>query len=76
VNEDARPITCERIGTSCAAMGDVPENLQTLLEDAVSLAAFDMRDEADTTCVVLVGWIVQTLADWHGRMAHVAPHWL
>jgi hypothetical protein len=43
-------------------MGEIGEDLQTLLDDRVRRDALDVDDETDTTGVVLVDGIVEALA--------------
>jgi hypothetical protein len=54
LQQDARPVAHQRIGTDRTAVVEVLEDLQTLLDDAVRLLALDVRHEADTAGVVLV----------------------
>ena len=45
-----------------AAVGQIAQDLQPLLDDRVAFLALDVRNEADAAGVVLVGRIVKTLA--------------
>ena len=61
LDQDAGAVAGERIGADRAAMGEVAQDLQTLLDDRVAFLALDVRDEADAAGVVLVGGVVETL---------------
>ena len=58
LDQNAGAVACQRIGADRAAMGEVAQDLQALLDDGVALRALDVRDEADAAGVVLVGRIV------------------
>jgi hypothetical protein len=46
-------------------MGQVFQDLQTLLDDGMAFAALDMGDKSDATGVVFVGRVVQSLLAWN-----------
>jgi hypothetical protein len=46
-------------------MEEVLEHLHGLAHDGVGLPAFDVHDETDTTGIVLVSGIIETLGLWH-----------
>ena len=54
LDQDAGSVAHQRVGTHRAAMVQVLEDLQALLDDRVRLLAGDVRDEADTARVVLL----------------------
>src|SRR5262249_7040771 len=60
LHEDARAVAGARLAATRAAMQQVEQHLQPLLDDAVRLAPLDIDDEADAAGVVLVGRIVET----------------
>ena len=57
-------VTGFRIAAACAAMGEVNQYLEPLLDNVVGLAALDVGDKADTASIVLVPRIVETLFRW------------
>jgi hypothetical protein len=60
----------EFVSAGSAAMIEVEQDLQTLLDDRVTSGALDMSDESDAARVVLVGRVVETLSL---GQRHVAP---
>ena len=54
LDQDAGAVAHQRVGADGAAMVEVLEDLQALLDDRVRLAARDVGDEADAAGVVLV----------------------
>ena len=62
LDQDAGPVAHQRIGADGAAMGQVLEDLEALLDDRMRFRAGDVGDEADAAGVVLVGRAVQALA--------------
>ena len=61
LDQDAGAVAHQLVGADGAAMVEVLEDLQALLDDAVRLAALDVGDEADAAGVVLVGRAVQAV---------------
>ena len=61
LHENARAVAGERVRTHRAAMGQVLEDLQAMLDDGVARAAFQVGDEADATGIVLELRIVESL---------------
>ncbi len=55
LDQDAGAVAHQRVGADRAAVVEVLEDLQALLDDRVRLQALDVRDEADAAGVVLVG---------------------
>ena len=53
-----------RIATLRAAVREIFEDLQTLLDDVVRLLAFDVDDKADAAGVFLVSRVVEALLRW------------
>ena len=47
------------IGARRAAVREVVQDREALLDDVVGLLALDVRDEAHAAGVVLVAWVVQ-----------------
>ena len=46
LKQDARAVALQRIRTRRAAMREVHQNLETLLDDGVTLASLDVRDKS------------------------------
>ena len=61
LDQDAGAVAGQRVGADRAAVGQVLQDLQALLDDGVALRALDVRDEADAAGVVFVGRVVETL---------------
>ena len=61
LDQDACAVALQRVGADGAAMGEVLEDEQPLLDDGVVPGALDVGDEADAAGVVFVGGVVQTL---------------
>ena len=70
LDENARAVARERIRPDRAAVAQVAQNLETLLNDGVGFPALDVRDETDAACVVLVGGVVETLPLWGTYAVH------
>ena len=76
LQQDARAITHQRVSADGAAMVEVVQDAQALLDDLVALLALDMGDEADAASVVFIGRVVQTLGrrrrrrDGEGMLFH------
>ena len=64
LQQQAGAVTCFRIAAACAAMGEVDENLESLLNDVVGLAALDVSYKADAASIMLVLGVVETLFRW------------
>ena len=60
----------EAIRTHRAAMSQILQDLQPLLDDRMRFATLDMGDEPDAAGVMFVGGIVQPLAGRKGRIVH------
>jgi hypothetical protein len=58
LHEDAGAVAGERVGADGAAMGQVLQDLETLLDDFVARPGLQGGDEADTAGIVLSFWIV------------------
>ena len=54
LDQDAGAVAHQLVGADGAAMVEVLEDLQALLDDRVALLALDVRHEADAAGVVLV----------------------
>ena len=61
LDQDAGAVAHQLVGAHCAAMVQVLEDLQALLDDGVALLALDVGHEADAAGVVLVGAGIQTV---------------
>jgi hypothetical protein len=61
LHENARAIAHQGIGADGAAMRQVFEDEQAVLDDLVRLLALHMRDEADAAGIVLVARIIKAL---------------
>ena len=55
------PSLALRVGAHRAAVGQVLQDQQALLDDGVAFLAFDVGDKADAAGIVFVGGVVQTL---------------
>ena len=51
----------QRIGADRATVIEIAQDFERLLDNSVAFGAFDMRDEADATCVVFVARIIKAL---------------
>ena len=60
LDQDAGAVAHQRIGPDRAAVVQVLEDLQALLDDRVRLAAGDVRDEADAAGIVLLARSVES----------------
>src|SRR6185295_4298855 len=63
LNQDPRAVTGVRFAAAGAAVQQVDEDLQALLDDRVGAASFDIDHEPDATRIVLVAGIVETGSD-------------
>ena len=61
LDQDAGAVAGFRIAAAGAAMRQVDQDLDALLDDVVRALALDVRDKADTAGIVLVGGVVQAL---------------
>ncbi len=61
LHQHAGAVAHQRIGADGAAMGEVLEHGQTVLDDLVRLHALHLGDEADAAGIVLVARIVEAL---------------
>ena len=61
LNQNARTVALQWIGTGGAAVSQVFEDLQRLADDRVAFLSFDMGDKAESACVMLVGRVIQAL---------------
>ena len=59
LDQDAGAVAHQLVGADRAAVVEVLEDLQALLDDGVGLVALDVGDEADAAGVVFVGRVVQ-----------------
>ena len=70
LDQDAGAVAGQRVGADGAAMGEVLQDQQPLLDDGVALRALDVRDEADATGVVFPVGVVQALLAGQHRVRH------
>ena len=66
LDQNARAVARFRIAAARAAMRQVDQNLNALLDDLVRFLAVQVHDKAHAAGVVLVAGIVQTLAGREG----------
>ena len=62
LDQDAAAVAHHRIGADGAAVGEVPEDREPLLDDGVRLHVLHVGDEADAAGVLLVLRVVESLA--------------
>jgi hypothetical protein len=79
LDQDARAVAHQLVGTHRTAVVQVLEDLQPLLDDAVRSHALDVGDEADAAGIVLVSRAVQAVGGGGGKFlaaggAHRALH--
>jgi hypothetical protein len=70
LDQDAGTVALQRVGTNSAAVIQVLQDQQTLLDDVVTFLALEMGDKAHAAGVVLVGGVVQTLPLRYCRFHH------
>ena len=61
LNQDARTVPHQRVGTDGTAVIQIFQNQQPLVDDRMAFLAFDMRHETDAAGIVLIGPIVKPL---------------
>ena len=61
MNQDARAVTHQGIGTDRATVIEVFQNLQRLADDFMGFVAFDVRHKTHAARIVLLVGLVQTL---------------
>ncbi len=72
LNEQARAVAGQRVGSHRAAMGEVQQDADAVGDDGVALAVLDMGNEADAARIMLVARIVEALPHRHQR-THPSP---
>src|SRR5581483_6575852 len=72
LHQDARAVAHARVGADCAAVLEVAENLESVLDDPVALAALDVGDEADAAGILVEGRIVEAGRCRHAGIGAVA----
>ena len=72
LHQDAGAIAHARVGADRAAVLEVAEDLQTVLDDLVRLAAFDVGDEADAAGVLVECGIVESACSRHAWISAIA----
>ena len=68
LDDYARAIPCFGVSASRAAMSEVYQDFQALLDNAMRLSPLDVGDESDPTCLVLERGIVQSVGGETGRV--------
>jgi hypothetical protein len=68
LDQDARAVARVLLAAARAAVFEVDENLERLLDDLVRAAALEVNDEAHAAGVVLVRRVVQTLLGWESEV--------
>jgi hypothetical protein len=61
LNHAACAVADQRIGADGAAMVEIDQDAQALMDDVVGPVALDIGHEADAARVVLVAWVVKSL---------------
>jgi len=61
LNQNAGAVALQWVGADRAAMGQVLEDQQPLVDDGMAPGALDIGDEADAAGVMFVGGVVQAL---------------
>ena len=61
LDQQAGAVAGFRVAATRSPMGEVDENLNAFTNDLVRLLALDVRDEANTTGVALIGGVVKAL---------------
>ncbi len=61
LDQNTGPVAGQRVRADRAAMGEVLEDLQALLDDGMAPGALDVRNEAHATGVVFVGRVIEPL---------------
>src|SRR5262249_39099013 len=72
LNEDSGAVAHAGVGAHRAAMLEVAEDLQRVLDDLMRLAAFDVGDETDAAGILVERGVVQTLCGRNARIGGVA----
>ena len=62
LQHDSATITRFRIGTHRAAVFQVAQDRQPVLDDLVAFVVTDIGNQADAAGIVLVAWVIQALA--------------
>ena len=75
LDQDAGAVAHQGIGSHGAAVIQVLQDQQALVDDVVRLAALDVGNEPDAAGIVLIGGVVQALCGGRGmrRGVHTAP---
>ena len=61
LHEDAGAVAGKRVGADGAAMGQILQDLEALLDDFVARPGLQVGDEADAAGIVFSLWIVKSL---------------
>src|SRR5262249_45573467 len=62
LNQNACAVARFRVTAACAAVRQIDENLNALLDDVVRFLAFDVGDKPNSACIMLLARVVQTLS--------------
>src|ERR1019366_8109443 len=68
LNQNSGPVAGQRIASTAAAMGQVVEDLQALVNDIVRALALDIDYEADAAGVMLMRRIVEAMWTWNSMV--------
>ena len=71
LDQDTRAITRQWIGADGTAVRQILKDLQTLTDSVVTGLTFDMCDETDTTCIMFIARVIQTLLRRQRRIVHL-----
>ena len=74
LNENAAAVAELGIRAHCAAMVEIQQDLQTLLDDCMGLAIVHVGDEADAAGILAVSGIKKALGFGHGGVDHRDVH--
>ena len=64
LHEDAGTVAGKRVGADGAAMGQILEDLETVLDDLMARPRLQIGDEADAAGIVFSLRIVESLRRW------------
>src|SRR5690606_18779196 len=71
LNQNAGSVTLQGVGPHRAPVIEILQDFEPLTDDLVTLPALDVRDKADTTGIMFIDRVVQTLL--LGEIHHAHP---
>ncbi len=74
LSHDTCTITTLTIGTLSTSVAHILENLQSILDNIVTLISINIYNKSHTACIMLKLWIIQTLRLWHRTFCLLATH--